>query len=245
MLQKKLVHYLNKLLEIQKYKDYCPNGLQVEGTAEIKNIMTGVTACQRLIKSAIERKADTILVHHGYFWKSESPCITHIKQQRIKLLLENNINLISYHLPLDYHIELGNNVQLAKILDLNITEQNDLIFASALDESISPQHLSRLLETKLQRKPLHIDIKNQQINKIAWCTGGAQSFIEKAFEMGANAYISGEISESTVHTARELGIHYYSAGHHATEKYGIKALGEHLAEKFSLQHEFIDIYNPV
>ena len=245
MLQKTLIHHLNTLLTPEKYKDYCPNGLQVEGNQHIHTIITGVTACQQLIHAAIDRKADAILVHHGYFWKSESACVTKLKQQRLKLLLTHNINLIAYHLPLDYHPDLGNNAQLAHQLGFQITEQNDLIFMTELDNPIQPDQLASILDDKLQRSPLHISAGSKSITKIAWCTGAAQNFIEKAFDMGADAYISGEISESTVHIARELGIHYFSAGHHATERYGIQALGEHLQEKFSLQHEFIDIDNPV
>jgi len=245
-----LQRYINTLLSIDQFRDYCPNGLQVAGSETVSHIVSGVTASQALIDAAIEQQADVLLVHHGFFWKGESPCITGLKGQRIAALMANNINLMAYHLPLDAHIELGNNSQLAKLLNLYIEERvgdQAIVCVGKLPEPMSPAQLSSHIETALQRQPLHIghDHSDKPIQKVAWCTGAAQSYLEQAIELGADAFITGEISEQTVHTAREAGIHFYAAGHHATERYGVKALGEHLAEHFSLRHSFIDIDNPV
>ena len=240
--------YLNTLLQPERFSDYCPNGLQVEGKQEINKIVTGVTASMALLQAAAEAKADTILVHHGYFWRGEALPITGIKKRRIQFLLQHDINLFAYHLPLDLHAELGNNVMLAKQLGLTITGRagdKDMLLLAELNQ---PQTLQTLVETiahKLQRTPQVIGDLNKPIKYIALCTGAAQGYIEQAVAAGVDVYISGEISEQTVHVARESGMSYISAGHHATERYGIQALGEHLAQKFDFQHEFIDIDNPV
>ena len=240
--------YLNTLLQAERFSDYCPNGLQVEGKQEINKIVTGVTASMALLQAAAEAKADTILVHHGYFWRGEALPITGIKKRRIQFLLQHDINLFAYHLPLDAHAELGNNVMLAKQLGLTITGRagdKDMLLLAELNQ---PQTLQTLVETiahKLQRTPQVIGDLNKPIKYIALCTGAAQGYIEQAVAAGVDVYISGEISEQTVHVARESGLPYISAGHHATERYGIQALGEHLAQKFDFQHEFIDIDNPV
>ena len=240
--------YLNQLLQPERFSDYCPNGLQVEGKREINKIVTGVTANYALLEAALRANADAVLVHHGYFWRGESLPITGIKKRRIAFLLQHDINLFAYHLPLDMHAELGNNVMLAKQLGLSVTgwtgEKNML----ALTELNSPQtlkELAMLVETKLKRTPQVIGDLNKSVQKIALCTGAAQGYIEQAVDAGADVYISGEISEQTVHIARESGMSYISAGHHATERYGIQALGQHLAQKFNLKHTFIDIDNPV
>ena len=240
--------YLNTLLQAERFSDYCPNGLQVEGKQEINKIVTGVTASMALLQAAAEAKADTILVHHGYFWRGEALPITGIKKRRIQFLLQHDINLFAYHLPLDAHAELGNNVMLAKQLGLIITGRagdKDMLLLAELNQ---PQTLQTLVETiahMLQRTPQVIGDLNMPIKYIALCTGAAQGYIEQAVAAGVDVYISGEISEQTVHVARESGLSYISAGHHATERYGIQALGEHLAQKFDFQHEFIDIDNPV
>ena len=243
-----LNHYLNTLLQAERFSDYCPNGLQVEGKQEINKIVTGVSASMALLQAAAEANADAVLVHHGYFWRGEALPIIGIKKRRIQFLLQHDINLFAYHLPLDMHAELGNNVMLAKQLGLQVTgwagEKNML----ALVELNQAQTLQTLVETiarKLQRTPQVIGELSQPIKRIALCTGAAQGYIEQAVEAGADVYISGEISEQTVHVARESGMSYISAGHHATERYGIQALGAHLAQKFDLQHQFIDIDNPV
>ena len=246
-----LLKHLDALLQASKIRDYCPNGLQVEGAKEVRHIISGVTASQALIDAAIERGADTILVHHGYFWKGENECITGIKQARIKALLANDINLIAYHLPLDMHPQYGNNVQLAEILNLSIDgpiNPNDLSVPGnigRLPQPMTAKAFSDWIGEKLQRTPLHIGSDNDTIETVAWCTGGAQGYLQLAVDAGVDAYITGEVNEPAVHLARETGVHFYSAGHHATERYGAKALGQHLADAFSLKVEFIDIDNPV
>ena len=243
-----LNNYLNTLLQPERFSDYCPNGLQVEGKQEINKIVTGVTASMALLQAARRANADAILVHHGYFWRGEALPITGIKKHRIQFLLQHDINLFAYHLPLDAHSKLGNNVMLAKKLDLTMTGragEKEMLLLAELKSPQPLQSLVNLIETKLNRKPQVIGDLNKPIQKIALCTGAAQGYIEQAVAAGVDAYISGEISEQTVHVAIESGVSYISAGHHATERYGIQALGEHLAHKFDLQHEFIDIDNPV
>jgi dinuclear metal center YbgI/SA1388 family protein len=240
--------YLNQLLQPERFSDYCPNGLQVEGKAEINKIVTGVTASYALLEAALQANADAVFVHHGYFWRGEALPIIGIKKRRIAFLLQHNINLFAYHLPLDMHPELGNNVMLAKQLGLSVTgwagEKNMLALAE-LNPPQTLQEFAMLVESKLKRTPQLIGDLSQPINRIALCTGAAQGYIEQAFAANVDVFISGEISEQTVHVARETGMSYISAGHHATERYGIQALGEHLAQKFGLSHQFIDIDNPV
>lgn len=246
-----LVSYTNNLLNIGAFKDYCPNGLQVEGRPQVERLISGVTACRRLIDAAIDRRADVLLVHHGYFWRGESLEITGMKRQRLRQLLVNDISLLAYHLPLDAHPEVGNNAQLARLLGLNVAGglNPDVRPAIGLygkfSEPTSVDALQRRLCAVLDREPLYIAGGPATIQTVGWCTGAAQGFIEQAAALKLDAYISGEISEQTVHVAREAGIHYFAAGHHATERYGPKALGEHLAHEFGLQHEFVDIDNPV
>ena len=240
-------NYINELLEVSSFKDYAPNGLQVQGKEKLKTIVTGVSATQALIESAIEKNADAILVHHGWFWEKEDQRIIGMKHHRLKLLIENDINLLAYHLPLDAHPELGNNAQLAKLLEIHIEDVMDeqgVGNYGRLPEYTSLESLGEQIETALKRKPTLISGGDHAIRKVAWCTGGAQNWITKAADAGVDAFISGEISEHTVHIAREMGVHYIAAGHHATERYGVKALGEHVAAKFGLLCEFVDIDNP-
>ncbi|MGH8504020.1 MAG: Nif3-like dinuclear metal center hexameric protein [Gammaproteobacteria bacterium] len=247
---KELVSYTNRLLDIDAFNDYCPNGLQVEGRAEIERLVSGVTANRRLIEAATERGANALLVHHGYFWRGEDPRVTGVKRERLRRLLAADISLLAYHLPLDAHPEFGNNVQLARLLGLNIEGALNPHALPAIGlhgrfaEPASVDALRRRLCAVLDREPLHIAGGPANIQTVGWCTGAAQDFIEQAAALGLDAYISGEISEQTVHFAREAGIHYFAAGHHATERYGAKALGEHLAQQFGVQHEFVDIDNP-
>ena len=244
---KVISNYIDEILNSRSFKDYSPNGLQVQGKNEIKKIVAGVSATQSLIEEAIERGADAILVHHGWFWDKEDPRIISMKYQRLKLLLEHEINLLAYHLPLDAHPELGNNAQLAKRLDIQIEDSMDeqgVGNYGRLSEYISLEKLGENIEKSLQRKPLLISGGDHAIRKVAWCTGGAQNWIHKAADAGVDAYISGEISEHTVHVAREMGVHYIAAGHHATERYGVNALGEHVAAKFGLLCDFVDVDNP-
>lgn len=246
-----LVAYCDELLESSAFQDYCPNGLQVEGSAEVRTLVSGVTASQDLIEAAAGKGADMLLVHHGYFWKGEAAPLTGIKGKRIKALIRHDISLLAYHLPLDVHAELGNNVQLARLFGWNILgglepgNPRSVGLHGELPSAMSGAELADKMTAVLDREPLHIAGNDRSIKRIAWCTGGAQGYIDKAIALGADAFVTGEVSEPTVHIARECGIHFYAAGHHATERYGAKALGEHLAERFGLEHHFIDLDNPV
>ena len=246
-----LVKYCDQLLQTDRFRDYAPNGLQVEGTAQVTRVVTGVTACQALLDAAVEWEADMVLVHHGYFWKGEPSVVTGMKQRRLKTLLEHGINLVAYHLPLDAHPELGNNARLAALLGLEVEGPLDPGSSPAignigrLNPVLSLSDLRQRIQCQLGREPQVISGGEHPISRVAWCTGAAERMIEQALAQGADAYISGEISEPVVHVAREAGIHYLGAGHHATERYGVQALGEHLEQKFGLTHRFIDIDNPV
>ena len=241
-------NYTAQLLEVSRFRDYCPNGLQVEGRAQIGRLVSGVTASLALLQAAIEDEADTILVHHGYFWRNEDARVVGIKRKRLALLLEHGISLFAYHLPLDAHPTLGNNAQLAQQFGLEIEgwfgEQNIAVHGRLPDE-LSLAKLQGKIAASLQRMPLVIGDAAWPIRRVAWCSGAAQDYFALAIECGVDAYITGEISEQSVHLARESGVAFISAGHHATERYGVQALGEHLAGQFHLQHRFIDIDNPV
>lgn len=247
----KLEALLNQKLNPQLIKDYCPNGLQVEGRTEIKKIVTGVTASQALIEQAIERNADALLVHHGYFWKSEPESIRGMKGHRIRALIRNDINLYAYHLPLDIHPELGNNKLLADLLGIHVDgglegHPQSVAMFGHFEQALTADELSQRIEQALQRRPLHVaPSSNKIIKTVGWCTGGGQYYVDLAAQHGLDAFISGEISERTTYSAREQNIHYFSAGHHATERYGVKALGEWLASEYGFEVEFIDINNPV
>lgn len=243
---------LNEKLSPQLIKDYAPNGLQVEGSSEIKKIVTGVTASQALIDKAVEINADALLVHHGYFWKGEPEPIRGMKGKRIRTLIKSDINLYGYHLPLDIHPELGNNAELARLLDIEVEgglegHPQSVALFGRLKQPMSGAEFASKINSVLSREPLHIAPENAEkmIETVGWCTGGGQDYIELAAQHRLDAFISGEISERTTYSARELDIHYFAAGHHATERYGIKALGEWLASEHGLNVEFIDIDNPV
>jgi dinuclear metal center YbgI/SA1388 family protein len=246
-----LLAYIDETLEPGRFKDYCPNGLQVAGTEQVKTVVTGVTANEALIEAAIAAEADAILVHHGYFWRGEDPCIIGMKQRRLKLLLENNINLLAYHLPLDSHPIVGNNAQLAEMLGMEVdgrisgTGDPAIGLCGCLPAPMSLQSFAEHVQKKLYREPLVIQGHSRPITTIGWCTGAAQGFLQQAADLGLDLFLSGEISEPTVHMARELGINYVAAGHHATERYGVQALGQMLAQRFDIRHHFIDIDNPV
>jgi len=237
---------VNQQLNSSAFSDYAPNGLQVEGRSEVKTLITGVTASQALVDEAVARNADAILVHHGYFWKSEPAVIKGMKRNRLRALLANDINLYGWHLPLDAHPTLGNNAQLAKLLGIEVKgEIEPLVFWGELATPLSGEALAQRIDEKLGRSPLHCgDNAPAQIRRVAWCSGGGQGFIDSAAAFGVDAYITGEVSEQTIHSAREQGIHFFAAGHHATERGGIKALGEWLAEQYQLDVTFIDIPNP-
>jgi len=246
-----LEKYCEQLLNSKSFKDYCPNGLQVAGIESVTKIVTGVTACQSLLDQAVAEQADLILVHHGYFWRGEDQRIISMKKNRLKTLLVNDMSLLAYHLPLDAHSELGNNAQLAKKMGWSIFSGmgapigESIVMLGEVAQPCTGEQLTENISQVLKRTPLHIKGHDREIKSIAWCTGSAQSYIEEVANYGVDAFISGEISEQTVHLARELGIDYISAGHHATESYGVQALGEHLAKKFDLEHLFIDVPNPV
>ncbi|MGX8940476.1 type 2 GTP cyclohydrolase I [Symbiopectobacterium sp. Eva_TO] len=237
---------INQQLNVVAFQDYAPNGLQVEGRDNVQRIITGVTASQALLDVAVAQQADAVLVHHGYFWKNESPVISGMKRRRLKTLLANDINLYGYHLPLDAHPELGNNACLAALLDITVLgEIEQLLPYGELTQPVSGEALRERLETRLGRSVLHCgDNAPSQITRLAWCSGGGQGFIEQAARFGVEAFITGEVSEQTIHIAREMGLHFYAAGHHATERGGIKALGEWLAQQHGLDVTFVDIPNP-
>jgi len=246
-----LVDYCDRLLDAASFQDYCPIGLQVEGRAEVSNSVSGVTASQALIDAALQQRADLILVHHGFFWKGEDPCLTGMKQRRLSALLANEISLLAYHLPLDAHPRLGNNAQLAQRLGL-VEEGRfgdgrgpELACYGRLQEPLSSAELSERIQRVLGRKPQCIAGRAGPLQRIGWCSGAAQSYLEAAARRGLDAFISGEISEPSVHIAREYGIDYFAAGHHATERYGVQALGAHLSNELAIEHTFIDIENPV
>ena len=247
---KEISEYINTYLQIDRFKDYCPNGLQVEGTSEVYNVITGVTASQALIDKACEKNADAILVHHGLFWRNEDARIVGIKRRRIAALLQNNISLLAYHLPLDAHPEVGNNVQLGHMLNIEIDgelrDSNKKVCGSYgyLHTPMNAKSLKSMMDETLKRESTHIHAGTSDITTIGWCTGAGQGFIEAAAKLNLDAYISGEISEATTHLAREAGIHYFAAGHHATERYGVQALAAHLSKQFGIEHEFIDVDNP-
>lgn len=241
-----LENIVNQQLNSGAFSDYAPNGLQVEGRAEVKTLITGVTASQALVDEAVARNADAILVHHGYFWKSEPAVIKGMKRNRLRALLANDINLYGWHLPLDAHPTLGNNAQLATLLDIEVKgEVQPLVFWGELATPLSGEALAQRIEERLGRAPLHCgENAPAQIRRVAWCSGGGQGFIDSAAAFGVDAYITGEVSEQTIHSAREQGLHFFAAGHHATERGGIKALGEWLAGQYGLDVTFIDIPNP-
>lgn len=246
-----LLTYCNDLLQADTFSDYAPNGLQVEGKANIGKLITGVTASQALIDAAIAAGGDALLVHHGFFWKGEPAVITGIKRRRIGALIGADMSLIAYHLPLDAHPQYGNNAQLAEVLGLTVegrfgrNSRDELGMYGRLPQVMEASAVTGYLDQRLGRTPLHLAGGKSKIERVAWCTGGAQSYIEAAAALGVDAFISGEVSESTTHFCREAGIHYFAAGHHVTERYGVRALGEHLAGQFGITCEFIDIDNPV
>ena len=248
MKREDLVEYLDGLLQPANFRDYCPNGLQVEGRGEIRRIVAGVTASQALLDAAVACDADAVLVHHGYFWKGEDGRITGMRKKRLGTLLNHDINLLAYHLPLDAHPELGNNAQLASRLgwlpEGRFGDQN-IAWFGRLPETELASALGDKLAHLLGRQPQMIGDSERAIRRIGWCSGGAQGYFEQAIALGLDAYVSGEISEQTVHLARESGVVYFAAGHHATERLGAQALDGHLAERFGIQCEFVDIDNPV
>lgn len=246
-----LVAACERELSAERFKDYTLNGLQVEGCQSVCRVLSGVTACQALLDEAVAWEADLVLVHHGFFWKNEPVAITGMKRRRIQTLLANDVSLLAYHLPLDAHATLGNNAELGRLLDFRFQGCADgepgegLLWLGLPPAGLDARGLAVHVGQRLGREPLLVEASGKgEIRRVAWCTGGAQDMITAAWEAGADAFISGEISERTTHLARELGIHYLAAGHHATERYGVQALGAWLVDEFGLEHRFVDIDNP-
>lgn len=247
MKREALVKYLDELLEPARFKDYCPNGLQVEGACDIRRIITGVSACQALVDAAVERGADTLLVHHGWFWRGEDSRVTGFRKTRLQTLLAHDINLIAYHLPLDAHPLLGNNARLAEFLDWRVDGrfgEQDIACTGRLAVPQTLAELEREIAKRLQRTPLSVGDAGRRIERLAWCSGGGQGYFEQAAALGVDAFVSGEISEQTVHLARETGVAYLAIGHHASERFGVEALTGYLSMRFGLDSEFVDIDNP-
>lgn len=245
-----LLHAFDALLQPERFRDYGPNGLQVEGRAQVGKIVSGVTASRALIDAAIAAQADAIFVHHGLFWRGQDGCVTGWMKQRLALLLAHDINLFAYHLPLDAHPELGNNAQLGLKLGLVARSrfgEQELGWLGQREDGLpfeSSKDLAAHVRQSLNRSVVLVDDANQSIKNIAWCTGGAQSYFEAAIAAGADAFITGEISEPQAHYARECGVAYLACGHHASERYGAQAVAAHVAAQLGLAHEFIDIDNP-
>lgn len=243
-----LVDHLEGLLEPAKFRDYCPNGLQVEGRTEVRRIIAGVTASQALLDEAVARGADAILVHHGYFWRGEDGRVTGIRRQRLRTLLQHDISLLAYHLPLDAHPQLGNNAQLAAAFGWQAEGrfgEQDIGWLGCTADAGTLDDLAGQVGRALGRAPLVIGEGGRRIRRVAWCSGGAQGYFEQAIALGVDAYLSGEISEQTVHLARESGVAYLAAGHHATERGGVRALAAHLNGQAGLDCTFVDVDNPV
>lgn len=253
--RQQLADWLEDTLQAPRFKDYCPNGLQVEGKATISHIITGVSATQALLQAAVQAGADAVLVHHGWFWRNENPCVRGPKRARMALALQNDLNLFAYHLPLDAHPTLGNNAQLARVLGLQV-ERDDrgapvvcgpdgLIWTGKCTAGTTLENFSKHVCKSLQRQPLVVGNPQQVIKRIAWCTGGAQGMMEAAIAAGADVYLTGEASEPTYHLAQETGTAFIGAGHHATERYGVKALGEAIQAEFGIRVDFVDLDNPI
>ncbi|MBK1694668.1 Nif3-like dinuclear metal center hexameric protein [Chromatium weissei] len=243
-----LVAYCDELLGTAAFTDYMPNGLQVEGERPIQRLVTGVTASAALLEAALALQADAIVVHHGWFWNNENPCLVGIKGQRARTLLRAGASLIAYHLPLDAHSLLGNNAMLGQQLGFCDGEPTalgkGLVWVGRLALPVLPITFANQVSLQLGRPVTLVDGKQGMLERIAWCSGGGQGHLEQAAALGVDAFLSGEISEQTTHQAREHGICYLAAGHHATERYGVQALGAHLAEQFGLWHQFVEIDNP-
>jgi dinuclear metal center YbgI/SA1388 family protein len=238
---------LTTLLDAGRFRDYGPNGLQVEGRAEVRKLVSGVTASRALIEAAIAARADAVLVHHGLFWRGQDGRVTGWLKARLALLLAHDVSLFAYHLPLDAHAELGNNAQLGARLglaaDARFGEQ-DLGFIGSMAAPLAAADFAACVQAALGRAPTVVAGDGRPLRRIAWCTGGAQGYFEAAIAAGADAYLTGEISEPQAHVARETGVAFLACGHHATERYGAPAVGAHVAAQFGIEHEFIEIENP-
>jgi dinuclear metal center YbgI/SA1388 family protein len=242
-----LAAHLHELLNVNDFQDYCPNGLQVEGKSEIRKLATAVTASQAAIDAAVAWGADALLVHHGFFWRHEPASLVGIKASRICALMRADINLFAYHLPLDAHPTLGNNAQLAAVLDLQddgadskrIWRTGQLSFPLSMDGFLDR------IRRNLRREPLWLKGRSNEIQRVAWCTGAAQNYFIQAAEQEVDVFITGEVSEACYHVALETGVHYIAAGHHATERYGVLALADYLVANYDLEHQYIELPNPI
>ena len=246
-----IIQWCDQTLKSTEFKDYAPNGLQIEGKTEVRKILAAVTASQDAIDAAIRENADLLLVHHGYFWKGEAYPITGMRGNRIRKLIQHNISLIAYHLPLDAHTTLGNNAAIAdliglkNIVALDATEKYPIGNIGDLESAITPEQFKAQLDSVFEFGVIHLACDKPKIQKVGFCTGGAQDYITKAAVANCDAYISGEVSERTFHEAKELGIHYFACGHHATERYGVQRLAQAISEKFSIETEYFELNNPI
>lgn len=246
-----IIQWCNDTLKTHEFKDYAPNGLQIEGKSEVKKIVCAVTASQDAIDAAIAQQADLLLVHHGYFWKGEAYPITGMRGKRIKTLIQHDISLVAYHLPLDSHPMLGNNAAIADLLELEIfealdaSEHHPIGNIGYLKQALTPEAFKDLLTERLGFQTIHLPADKKTIQKVGFCTGAAQDFISKAAEQNCDAYISGEVSERTYYEAKELDVHYYACGHHATERYGVQRLGKAISEQFNLEYSYFELNNPI
>lgn len=246
-----IIQWCEQTLAAREFKDYAPNGLQIEGKSEVNKILCAVSASQSAIEAAIEQGADLLLVHHGYFWKGEAYPITGMRGKRIRALIQNDISLVGYHLPLDSHPTLGNNAAIADLLELENIEQLDpserhpIGNIGYLKQPMSPEYFKNHVSEKLGFDAIHLPADKTQIHKVGFCTGGAQDYIHKAALQECDAYISGEVSERTFYEAQELNVHYYSCGHHATEKYGVQRLAKAISEQFNIEYAYYELDNPI
>lgn len=248
---KEIIQWCDQTLNTHEFKDYAPNGLQIEGKSEVQKILCAVTASQEAIDAAITQNADLLLVHHGYFWKGEPYPITGMRGKRIKSLIQHDISLVGYHLPLDSHPNLGNNAAIAECLALenlqalDSSERHPIGNIGFLKQAMSATEFRDYLTARLGFNTIHLPAEKSQIQKVGFCTGAAQDFIGKAAEQGCDAFISGEVSERTYYEAKELGVHYYACGHHATERYGVQRLAKAISEQFNIEYSYFELNNPI
>ena len=246
-----IIQWCDQTLKSPEFKDYAPNGLQIEGRTEVRKILAAVTASQDAIDAAIRENADLLLVHHGYFWKGEAYPITGMRGKRIKSLIQHDISLLAYHLPLDSHPSLGNNAAIADLLELerietlDPSERHPIGNIGYLNQPMPVEEFKKFVSEKLKFDVTHLPADKTMIEKVGFCTGGAQDFIVKAAEQDCDAYISGEVSERTFYEAKELGIHYFACGHHATERYGVQRLGQAISEQFDIEYVYFELNNPI
>ena len=246
-----IIQWCDQTLKSPEFKDYAPNGLQIEGKIEVRKILAAVTASQDAIDAAIRENADLLLVHHGYFWKGEASPITGMRGKRIKSLIQHDISLLAYHLPLDSHPSLGNNAAIADLLELeriealDPSERHPIGNIGYLNQPMPVEDFKKFVSEKLKFDAIHLPADKNMIEKVGFCTGGAQDFIVKAAEQGCDAYISGEVSERTFYEAKELGVHYFACGHHATERYGVQRLGQAISEQFDIEYVYFELNNPI